>query len=441
MASDDKFLAYKGLMEAGLIDGVDIDNDYIPVYKSLLNTMYRATKREMSQFDNTVVIKSVSDLQDIDSSKNYMIDGRIDMGDVSIVVPESGFSLSGLNGGRDTSVLYSSSDNYTMFISPDGGYSGNMVIESCTLEITGANSQVFNLDNDGNSSAIDITGVNFGESPSSTLSLGELSDYRQVLMNNVGFLFIDNGLTMNGVWTGLRVTTSIAIGFPASTLFKAGTGFTIDNLFSDLNFISTDSDAVFCDFAESNVTSDGGLRLTNFRTRASDPIPNITGSSAKALFRFCEGVRDTYVGGVMTVTTGATTTISSANTPVKMAGTTTAKDLSSFDMPQDNRLRCITTITRNYVLLGIGNFSGGNNDTMSFIIRHYGGDDVLKSVIDQQPSTMNGGVSSDRAESVVSYGFADDVEENDYFEMWVENTSDTTNIDTEVSTKLTIRER
>ena len=126
-------------------------------------------------YDNTVIVKQASDLANIDSSKNYMIDGAIDMGSTPIVVPSGGLSLAGLNGARDTSQLYSTAENYTMFVSPVGSYSGDLLLESCTIEVSGANSKAFDLDNDENANAVDIQGVNFVN----CTELGEFTDYRQ----------------------------------------------------------------------------------------------------------------------------------------------------------------------------------------------------------------------------------------------------------------------
>ena len=51
----------------------------------------------------------------IDSTKEYFIDGVIDMGTIQITVPATGLSLKGYN--FEVSKLFSTEDNYTMFIS------------------------------------------------------------------------------------------------------------------------------------------------------------------------------------------------------------------------------------------------------------------------------------------------------------------------------------
>ena len=64
-----------------------------------------------------VRVSQASDLAgDLDSTKQYFIDGVVDMGSQQITVPVGGLNLSGYN--FDVSRLISSAAGYTMFISP-----------------------------------------------------------------------------------------------------------------------------------------------------------------------------------------------------------------------------------------------------------------------------------------------------------------------------------
>lgn len=390
-------------------------------------------------FENTVIVKSPSDLQNIDSGKNYIIDGDIDMGSQQIEIPESGISIGGLNAGRDTSILRSSEDNYSLFVSPPTGYSGNVVMDSLTIDLTGTNSQVFELDNDGNSSALDITNVNFGRSPSTTLIMGELLNYRQLLMDNIGFLFINDGLTFSGAWTGIRLTTSIAIAFPASaTLLKEGSGFTVTNVLSDMNFLSVDSTSVFCDFVSADIINDAGFRLDEFRTSASNALPNLPNTDVKANFSNCLGVMNTYVGGSYTVSTGATTSIPSANTPVKMAGTTTYKGLTWFSGDNDNEFVYLSDQPIDVEVTATVGLDGGSGDNINVIIRQW--DDSAGSYIDIGQTPSGSTVIFGNPINVVVLADTT-LDQNDRIEIWVENTSDATDIDTLVGGDVRVSER
>ncbi len=95
---------------------------------------------------NRVTVTQASDLSGVlDSTKEYFIDGIIDMGSQSIEVPQGGLNLSGYN--FDVSKLISSAAAYTMFTSPVGG-SGNLLGKDYAIEVTGAGSQVYNLVSD-----------------------------------------------------------------------------------------------------------------------------------------------------------------------------------------------------------------------------------------------------------------------------------------------------
>ena len=70
---------------------------------------------ESERLINTVIVNSASDFGTIDSSKVYFLDGVIDMGTTSLVVPTTGITIIG--SSFDVSGLTSSEDNYTLFTS------------------------------------------------------------------------------------------------------------------------------------------------------------------------------------------------------------------------------------------------------------------------------------------------------------------------------------
>lgn len=383
---------------------------FLSIYNDLLS--------QQRTFNNTVIVRDPSDLQDIDSTKNYMIDGAVDMGTAQIIVPETGISLSGLNGARDTAKLISSADNYEMFISPSGGYSGNVTLESCSIEVTGTNSKVFNLDNDSNGSALDIVGVNFNN----CTSLGDLTDYRQLLFDNIGFIFIDDGLRFNGTWTGIAVTTSIVVGFPAAALFKRGTGFAVGNVRSDINFLSVNAASVLFDFQTADITTKGGFSLTNVRTIATNAIPNIPSSSVYARIRNCIGIKNTYVGGQWYISSTAATPLNGVaiSTPLKLAGTTNYRDMQWFSNTTNNAFVYDGDQVIDVEVKGNISLSGTNGDVINIYIRQW--DDSASSYIDLSEtagSTMN---ASGRAEGIAFNGIGT-ISNNDRIELWVENDS------------------
>ena len=386
-------------------------------------------------FESVVIVKSKYDLLNIDSTKVYILDGVIDMGTQSVEVPSTGISIAGLNGGRDTSILLSTEDNHKMFVDKTGENAGGMVMESMTVQTTGANSQVFDLDNNGSNNALDIVNVNFV----ACTSLGQLTGYRQLLLELIGFIAIQDGLTFNESWGGFAVIDSIAISLPELTLFKEGTNLTFDgSIRSNMNFLLVDTASVFMDFQENNILPDGGLALQGVRTAATNAMPNISGANVKAKYRNCRGIRNTYVGGQWTITTQATTNIISVNTPVKMAGTTAYVDMQHFSNATDNAFVYDSVEDIEIELRSSFSLSGSNNNQINVIAKKW--DNLLGSYTDVSESgaiTLN---SAGRSENVTLFGYTN-LCKDDRIEFWVENQTGSNDVTTLLGGLTAISER
>ncbi len=139
----------------------------------------------------------------INSTKEYFIDGQIDMGTTQITVPATGMTLTGYN--FDLSALYSSENNYTMFVSPVGG-SGNILGRDYEIRVTGTSSKVYDITDTNGFNAFEFARVNYTD----CTSLGEITNYRQGLENGTGRFGGSPSLTLSGTWFGgYRIVTSI----------------------------------------------------------------------------------------------------------------------------------------------------------------------------------------------------------------------------------------
>ncbi len=384
-------------------------------------TVYQSKIEDVKVYmdlQNTIFVTEAYQLLDIDSSKNYMLDGVIDMAGQSIPVPSGGLSISGLNGARDTAKLIDSTDNATLFTTPEGSYSGNIVMESMSVEVTGTGSKVFDLDNAENSGAIDVTGVNFNN----CTSMGELTDYRQLFFSACGFINPVDGLTLNGTWSGLVATDSIALGSSAFTLFKEGSGLTFSgSIRSNLNFLIVNAASVLMDFQESNILADEGVLLNGFRTTADDAMPNLPGSSVKVKYSDCRGIRNTYIGGQWVMTTPAATPASSpaANTKYKILGDVTYSDLQWFsDGGGENSMEYLSSDPVEVEIKGVFTATGTNGDQINLWIRQW--DASASQYIDISSSGQNTLNASGRNEGIPIFGYAL-VEQGDRLELWGEN--------------------
>jgi len=408
--------------------------NYTHFPRANVSDQLRVKGRLVEGSDSVVRVYEASDLAGtLDSTKAYIIDGNVDMGSTSIVVPEDGLFIQGLGFG--ISSLTSSENNTDLFVTAPT-YSGDLFINGLDIQITGTSSRVFgDLDNLENSNAVEFIDTNF----IACTSLGNIKDYRQLLTSNVAFIAIADGLTFDGAWSGgaaILQTIMIDIGAGVS-IFKEGASLVFGaGVRSDLNANFINATTILFDFQASNFNQDGSFSLTNVRVNplATGAIPNISAGNVKARFRNCSGFSNTYVGSTWEVTSGATTTISADNTLVKMAGTTTYADEEWFSNAFSNTAVYESSLELKAEIEYSLSFTGGNNDVVGIQIRHW--DDSASAYVNvgaRITATLN-------AENVTGFAYAT-MNENDRIEVWVENQTDNTNITTDASGSLFIKER
>lgn len=142
-----------------------------------------------------------------------------------------------------------------------------------------------------------------------------------------------------------------------------------------------------------------------------------------------QDVRDMLISlipsrGELSLSSAATTTISTVNTPVKIAGTTTfSSDERDVDMPENNRLRYTGTVAKDFhVLVAFGGKSASSNQNFTVYVAKNG------TVISK--SGNKGFFSSVSFEEPA--GFCQvftELTNNDYVEAWIENNTGTANFD------------
>ena len=131
----------------------------------------------VTELTGRIIVNSADDLSGtLDSTKEYFINGIIDMGSTQIVVPVGGLSLAGYN--LDISGLTSSASGYTMFVSESLAIgSGNVLGKDYFVSVTGTGSKVYELYDATGNSAFEFVRINY----INCTSLGDLYDYRQGL--------------------------------------------------------------------------------------------------------------------------------------------------------------------------------------------------------------------------------------------------------------------
>jgi|TARA_R110000751_G_scaffold11869_2_gene41169 hypothetical protein len=384
-----------------------------------------------------VYVREAADLAGVlDSTKLYFLDGQIDLGTQSIVVPSTGLNLAG--HGFGISGLISTEANHTMFVTDGVTYSGDLFLTSMDIRCSGVGSEVFDLDNQENFNAIEWNTVNF----LSCTSLGEVKSYRQGLGRNVAWISCDDGLTMSGNWSGFAMVDSIVVGAPmAGVLFRAGTALVISGSFrSNINILGLGTiGGSFCDFAPANITLDGGFAMSGVR---ADPdtiaFPNMPNTSVKARYRDCTGVRNTYVGASGTITTSTATVIATSGVYYSMAGAISVDEPTWLILFEDAGIEFNSDIATAFELAGAFSFSGTNNQVLSLKLYKYTAATTTWAAV--SPSfevTLN---ASNLAENV-SFGAFVDMVKGDRLEFRVANLNGTNNITCLTGGQVRLKER
>ena len=251
---------------------------------------------------NRITVEQASDLAGpLDSTKEYFIDGIIDMGNQSIEIPAGGLNLNGYN--FDISKLTSSAVGYTMFTSPIGG-SGNLLGMDYAIEVTGAGSQVYDLVSVSGNEAFEFSRINYNDCS----SLGVIENYRQGLESGTGRFGGQPELTLVGTWLGgFFIDTSIVRGMTdgSYSLFKAGAGFSMDSRFRSNMNLDLPASASFFDFTPANFTNPSTLQIEGvivtrngvFDSTDANITPNITEAALASNWMGNNGMPNTFEGG------------------------------------------------------------------------------------------------------------------------------------------------
>jgi len=281
----------------------------------------------------------------IDSTKEYFIDGIIDLGTTQITVPVTGMTLKGYS--FDLSGLTSSEDNYTMFISESVAIgSGNLLGSDYYISVTGTSSKVYELYDATGFNAFEFTRLNYID----CTSLGDIHDYRQGLESGTGRFGGSPSLTLHGTWLGgYRITTSIVRSMSDTTtepLFKEGASFVMNSRFlSDINCDLGTLQSLL-DFQDVNFPNPSTLQLKGceitrngvYLPQDGHITPNINQKNLSCFWKGNNGLPNTYVGGTTKITSEETTVVSAGSTYYDLEGIFTGSGLQHFTASADGKL-------------------------------------------------------------------------------------------------------
>lgn len=381
----------------------------------------------------------------IDSTKVYLIDGTIDMSGITVEVPASGISIVGIS--FDVSKLICSDINYTMFDSPVGG-SGNVLGQDYAIEVTGSGSQVYNLTDATGFNAFEFARINYNN----CVSLGEINNYRQGLETGTGRFGGTPELTLSGTWLGgFFIDTSIVRSLTdgAYSLFKAGTGFTMNSRFRSNQNIDLPASASFFDFAPSNFVNPSTVQITGaivtrngvFDANDSNITPNITESDLVSSWDGNNGMPNTFEGGSIGVTTSTATTINTIGVFETLAATTwTTQDLQHFDNPAGSQMRHLGNSPREYKVIADFTLESGSNNEIALRVTKWDDSGSSFETVLTQTRQVNALVGS-RDVAFFNININVELDQNDYVFLEVANNTATTNVTAETDSYYIVEER
>ncbi|ADM26690.1 conserved hypothetical phage protein [Pseudoalteromonas phage H105/1] len=398
------------------------------------------------ELKDRVAVRSASQLAGtLSSSKEYFIDGIIDMGTQSVEVPAGGLYLTGYN--FDTSKLISSEPNYTMFTSPVGG-SGNIVGKDYGIEVTGVNSKVYDISGDTGFEAFEFSRINYNDCE----SLGEINNYRQGFETGTGRFGGKPELTLSGTWVGgyfieSSIVRSLADG--AYSLFKAGTALTLGSRFRTNMNVDLPASASFFDFSPANFPNPSTLQVDSAivtRLGAQDATdlnytPNISASDLACSWSNNVGMPNTFEGGSIGIGASAVTNINTIDVFEDVAATSwITADLQHFDNPVGGQLRHLGINPREYKTIASLTIEGANNDVLTLRVVKW--DDSASSfvtVLDQVRPVNN--LVGARDVAFFNINVNTRLDQNDYIKLQVANNSGTANVTAETDGYLVVEQR
>lgn len=271
----------------------------------------------------------------------------------------------------------------------------------------------------GASIALDWDAINFDSIP----NIGEIGDCDNWIYTNSAVLGSMN-LKFTGTVGTIGVSNSIFVGSGAAgNIVDIQSTANITRRFRIIysSVVAFGSSVGINVDAGATIPVEGYILDTCNFSGGSTYTQGVTYLDEKARFIECRGVPNTATVGNYYMRENATvTTISAVDTPVKVAGTTTGNAINQKFTHSDNRLTYTGALTRDIQVSAVASFTGGNNKLIGLYIAKNGvavGDSEMYATTD----------GSGKAESITVQTVVE-CEENDYIEIWVENSSDSSNV-------------
>jgi hypothetical protein len=219
-------------------------------------------------------------------------------------------------------------------------------------------------------------------------------------------IFVGSGASGNilDILSTCTITRRFRIIYSSMVVFGSSVGINVD--------------------ASATIPTEGYILDTINFSAGGTYLTGVSYTDNKTRFVNSKGIENTAeIGNYYMTANATTTTISAVDTPVKILGNTTANTINQKFTHTDNKLTYVGALIRDFQVTATASLTSGNNNVIGLYVAKNG---VVIASSEMYSTTSSGG----RAESITCQTILE-LNEGDYVEMYVENTTAATNITVE----------
>lgn len=421
-----------------LVSGdISIRVDDYNVPQTLVSEQFKAPRTRFQTYATAVTVRSVDDLlllygadaitKEITlPSGIYYIDAfDLDLGDYTLVANGDihifGLSqlLTRISSKKVGAVLLKTNN-------------ANVFLTNIEVSCTGAGSRAFELTDTVGDKSLDMDYVSFGAGT----DWGIISGFRQGYMGQCFAVGSTKGFTLKGTWTGGFTIFNSRFINVSQYVLGGDVGFTCNAIRSNMN-VTIPALSVATDFDYNMFNNDGGYQFDGGRfdgvgKMVSDFTTGDTTTaykSSRSLFRDNTGslAVNTRIGGNWLLLSTQLTPLT-VNVPAKLLGNTQYNNLQHFTQTSSNAFTYTSTEVLDFIIDARLTIDGGANDEIEVIVRKWDNSALAYVDIVAIPATISN-ILGGRDIAVVNFkAEIEDLDIDDRIELWVVNTSDSTDV-------------
>lgn len=344
----------------------------------------------------------------LEDNRAYVLLGNIDLQGNRLVCGQNNV-IDGISS-ENCSLTSTGLDSNTPFISSIY----TILFRNITIENVGT---LFDLDGQS-TGVIDWTAFNINNVP----TIGTIANYNNVIILASAWLN-SGGLTFEGSFGTIGLEGSFFLNTSNYTIITIPSTTTISRRFkiSESSFVVINTGIALDVDSNTTIPNQGYIiNNCNFSGGSSTYLVGLKAINNKSSFFRNEGIENSRSVGGLYLSSSTSTTIV-LNTWTKLLGTTTINSSTSKFNHTNNRLTYIGSITQIFDVIAGVSLSGSNGDNVDIGISINGNDPTVDTIVS---STMDSGGKINFAGVPTFF----QLQENDYIEIWVRNTSSSNNV-------------